>query len=201
MRKRRDIDPYVYLGSNVLINRQRIRNAVAAEQAERDFSCARGQQLYFEPVRQTFDLKHLRRIHRQLFQDMYDWAGDLRTIDIRKGNHEFVAPAQIQRESRVLFTWLRRNSGLLRLHIQDGVFIVETAKLLYQLNRIRPFREGNGRTQRHFLYDVAILSGRELDWSKVSPERNLTLSIRAHLARSPLHLESIIESALVHSIA
>ena len=43
-----------------------------------------------EPIpRGAFDLAHLRAIHRHLFQDIYDWAGELRTVEISKGRQQF----------------------------------------------------------------------------------------------------------------
>jgi cell filamentation protein len=43
-----------------------------------------------------FDLTHLRAIHRHLFQDVYDWAGELRTVEIFKGGHQFMFRQYIQ---------------------------------------------------------------------------------------------------------
>jgi cell filamentation protein len=43
-----------------------------------------------------FDLRHLRAIHRHLFQDVYDWAGEIRTVEIAKGGSQFRSSGQIR---------------------------------------------------------------------------------------------------------
>ena len=70
----------------VLRNRLDIRDAPALEAAERQFVAQR----LLEPVPAgDFDLAHLKAIHRHLFQDVYEWAGDVRTVEIAKGESRF----------------------------------------------------------------------------------------------------------------
>jgi cell filamentation protein len=79
-------DPYVYPGTKTLRNRLGLTNATDLDRIERLFTTDRSTQ----PIpRGSFDLKHLRAIHRHLFQDVYDWAGELRTVEISKGRQQF----------------------------------------------------------------------------------------------------------------
>jgi cell filamentation protein len=79
-------DPYVYPGTQTLRNRLDITNPKELSRVERSLVTDRiAQGIPQGP----FDLTHLRAIHRHLFQDIYDWAGQLRTVEINKGGHQF----------------------------------------------------------------------------------------------------------------
>ena len=79
-------DPYVYPGTNVLKNKLGLHDADALDRAERGLVRLRIQE--GAPTGE-FDLAHLRTIHRHLFQDVYDWAGELRTLEISKDGNQF----------------------------------------------------------------------------------------------------------------
>ncbi|RYE61583.1 MAG: cell division protein, partial [Oxalobacteraceae bacterium] len=79
-------DPYVYPGTRLLRNKFDIRDAAVLDLAERRYSTIRSIQ---KIPTGDFDLKHLRAIHRHLFQDVYDWAGEIRTVEISKGSSQF----------------------------------------------------------------------------------------------------------------
>ena len=79
-------DPYVYRGARCLINKLGVIDAVALDAAER--------RLVIQRAREgvpggNFDLTHLCAIHKHLFQDIYDWAGEVRRVEISKGDHQF----------------------------------------------------------------------------------------------------------------
>lgn len=80
-------DPYVDPGTGTLRNRLGITNPAALDRVER--------RLVAEQIREgvpggDFDLAHLCAIHRHLFQDIYDWAGEVRTVEIGKGGTGFM---------------------------------------------------------------------------------------------------------------
>ncbi|SFB19300.1 cell filamentation protein [Rhizobium sp. NFR07] len=79
-------DPYVYPGSHVLRNKLGIQDAEKFDYHEREIVVFRSRQGI--PIG-NFDLKHLRAIHRHLFQDIFDWAGEIRTVEISKGGSQF----------------------------------------------------------------------------------------------------------------
>ena len=81
-----DRDPYLYPDAPVLRNKLNIKDHDALDAAERELVAFR--------IRQgappgNFDLAHLQRIHRHFFQDVYDWAGEIRTVEITKGGNTF----------------------------------------------------------------------------------------------------------------
>jgi fido (protein-threonine AMPylation protein) len=100
---------------------------------------------------------HFRAIHRHLFQDVYAWAGKVRTVRISKGESTFCYPEHIDQEMAKLFKALRQTGHLRGTSPQD--FAKQAAHFLAELNAIHPFREGNGRTQLTFLTLLADRAG------------------------------------------
>lgn len=81
-----DEDPYVYPDTITLRNRLGLIDPSDLDRIERLYVADRTTQ----PIpRGAFDLAHLRAIHRHLFQDIYDWAGELRIVEIRKADQQF----------------------------------------------------------------------------------------------------------------
>ena len=77
---------YCYPNSNVLINKKNIKDTKELYDAEILYTGVRLMELQEKPIKGDFDLKHLCKIHKYIFQDLYSWAGKIRTIDIGKGN-------------------------------------------------------------------------------------------------------------------
>lgn len=94
------IDPYLDPESGLLRNKVGAQTKSALDDAEGALSFARLVQLMDHPVKPTGDLDELRAIHRHLFQDVYAFAGELRTVDIRKneeGAQFFLPVSMIER--------------------------------------------------------------------------------------------------------
>ena len=79
-----DQDPYLYPGTDVLRNKPGIVVAEVLAAFEYEQSAKRIEELRGKPVSGRFDLKHLQDIHRAISQDVYEWAGELRTVAIMK---------------------------------------------------------------------------------------------------------------------
>jgi cell filamentation protein len=75
-------DPYVYPGTTILKNIPGIRNQKRLDRFEADRVAQRSLELIEHPLTGFFDAAHLHQIHRYLFQDVYEWAGCFRTVDI-----------------------------------------------------------------------------------------------------------------------
>ncbi|HUE02470.1 MAG TPA: hypothetical protein VMR62_23075 [Bryobacteraceae bacterium] len=95
-----DNDPYLDPATGVLNNRLGITDEAVLEQAEADIVATRSYQLSQTPLKGNFDLAHLRAIHGRLFGDVYEWAGELRTIDISKGGARFAHYGHIEKRRR-----------------------------------------------------------------------------------------------------
>ena len=174
----------------VLRNRLHIRDAATLAAAERQFVAQR----LLEPVpKGDFDLDHLRAIHRHLFQDLYAWAGEVRTVEIAKGDSRFqprrlieTGMADIHR--RIVAAGYFRASA-------PGAFAEGAGPLLGDVNHVHPFREGNGRTQLQYLKQLAARAGHGLDLTRVDRAAWLKASRRSN-AGDHAAMTGCIRSAL-----
>lgn len=124
-----------------------------------------------------FDARHYRAVHRHLFQDVYAWAGEYRTVRIAKGESMFCYPEHIAAEMERLFAWLSGRNALAGL---DAVsFAAQGGHFLATLNAIHPFREGNGRTQLTFMAMVAAQAGHPLQLQRLDPAAFLAAMIQS----------------------
>lgn len=106
-------DPYCYKDTDVLRNKLEIFDTQALEEAERDLSLINADRIELSPP--PYDFTYLKRLHHQLFHDLYDWAGEVRTIDIAKGNTRFCNVNRIVPEAEKLFTKLAEHSYFTQL--------------------------------------------------------------------------------------
>lgn len=158
-------DPYCYKSTRVLKNLARLRSQHRLDQFEHEAALVRSG----EPLPDgALDAAHYRAIHHHLFQDVYAWAGQYRTVRISKGGNMFCYPENIPHEMDRLFVSLRRGNFLRELAAE--VFAAQSAHFLAELNAIHPFREGNGRTQLTFLALPADQAGRPLDFERLRPD-------------------------------
>ena len=106
------MDSYLYPGTDVLKNIPGIRGAVKLQQFEYEQTASRIVELRRQPLPERFDLAQLQAIHKYLFQDVYEWAGRLRTVNIAKGGTLFALPQYIESEGRRMSTELRAENNL-----------------------------------------------------------------------------------------
>lgn len=158
-------DPYRYPDSDVLRNLGKIQNQNELSRFEVEMVGVRASE---ELPDGKFDAAHYRRIHRHLFQDVYEWAGCDRTIRSGKGGNWFCYPEYINSQMTELFGSL--NGSDFKPGSDPDAFVAAAAKFLSELNAIHPFREGNGRTQLIFLRLVGIRAGHPFRSESVEPE-------------------------------
>ena len=159
---------YCYSGTNILKNKLNIRDGKVLEQAELELSGLSSSLIeYAEP---PYDLQYLQSIHAQLFGDLYEWAGQLRQIDISKGDTRFCTFSRIEIETNKLLNSLQQQNYFQDL--ESKYFIPKLADLYCELNVIHPFREGNGRTQRIFFEHLIAYCGYGIDWSKINSKEH-----------------------------
>ncbi|MEQ3552834.1 Fic family protein [Pseudonocardia nematodicida] len=162
-------DPYLDLDAGVLRNRLRITDPAELAQVEAELTALRLIELRRQPLPGRYDLDHLQDFHHHIFSDLYDWAGQLRTVSIGKGQL-FCLPQHLETFASDIFDRLH-DQQILRGRDLDG-FIDGLAELLGDINALHPFREGNGRTQRAFLAQLAADAGYELRWTAMDPAEN-----------------------------
>jgi cell filamentation protein len=188
------LDPYTYPGTNVLRNTKDIRDRELLDAFESNAAWSRLTKLEREPLKGRFDTAHLKAIHKSIFQDVYTWAGEFRTVDMSKGGSFFARAAFIE---MTLHDLLRRlpAEDLLR-KTSPAAFAERSGFYLAELNAIHPFREGNGRAQREFIRDLAIQAGFDLDWRKVTREQMTIASRLSFASGDSFSIAKVIEACL-----
>jgi cell filamentation protein len=162
-------DPYAWSASEVLRNKWGITNGSDLSVLELSATRFRIDQLRGRPVKGKFDLKHLQAIHRHIFQDVYEWAGELRDGALSRGGNLFAQPDHIVSSAGRAFHALAMERHLKEL--PPDVFATRLAHHFAEINAIHPFREGNGRALQTFLEQLAGEAGYTLDFSKVERDQ------------------------------
>ena len=158
------IDPYLDLETGILRNFAGANTQEKLRKAETDVAGIA--ELTLDDIPRSNNLAELQAIHKALFGKIYDWAGEIRTVDIRKGSEEFfLFVFQIPEGAKFVFDGLAKENTLKDLSKED--FVKRLAYFYEQVNFIHPFREGNGRTKRVFWNRVAADAGYFIDWSQV----------------------------------
>jgi cell filamentation protein len=188
-----DKDPYADPRTGVLHNKLGITDARALDQAERDITQMRLVELNRNPIKGRFDLPHLQAVHHHIFQDVYSWAGQLRTVDVQKKDTYFAHHGYIESEANKLFGKLAKEDHLKGMFREQ--FVERAAHYLNDTNALHPFREGNGRALRAYFEQLGREAGRPLDFSRASSERTMESFERSFFQGSQ-HLRPYIEDAL-----
>ena len=162
-------DTYCYPGTDVLRNKAEITNAEDLDAYEGELSTLRSIEILENPIAGQFDLAHLQRIHLALFQDVYEWAGKIRTVDISRGNSRFANVRFIESAASDIFNKLARENWLRGL--DADTLSKRLAHYLSEINALHPFREGNGRVQRIFISQLSQSAGYQLDYSDLEQEQ------------------------------
>lgn len=165
-------DPYCYPGTTVLRNIPGIRDQAALERFETISTAQRADE---QLPHGQLSVSHYRAIHRHLFQDVFPWAGKIRTVRLGKSGSAFCYPEHIAREMQHLFGSLKKKQFLRGL--SHKAFASEAASFLTTLNAVHPFREGNGRTQTTFLTLFADRAGHPFDLDKLDPDKFLAAMV------------------------
>lgn len=161
-----ETDPYA-MPNGVLINKLGITSTDKLNEIEQDLSALAIKQLAQEAPPKRFDFAHLRSLHKRIFEQMYPWAGELRKVDIGKGETLFLKHQDIESNAQKLFATLEK-TDFKNLSVAD--FSQTVGEFFIALNHIHPFREGNGRTQRLFVSQLARANGKLLNWESVGDE-------------------------------
>jgi len=202
-------DPYLDPRTGILRNKLGCRDQESLDRAEANAVFMRSAFLQLNPLTGNFDAKHLQALHSYLFRDVYEWAGQFRTIPLAKAEYagggritRFTAPELIDAELKKLFVQLASEhflQGLPRAEFAD-----KAAWLFSEINRIHPFREGNGRAQRQFVRQLADTLGKKLHFEVVSKERMIqasSLSANGNVAMMARVFDEITDTERIQPLA
>jgi cell filamentation protein len=189
-------DPYINPQTGVLYNLLNIDNEYNLENAEAQITSVEISALLVEgsSVIVGFDIDSLCKIHELLFGEIFDWAGEFRTIDMEKESTRFAHAPYIVDQIKKLLGEFADEKYLAGLDRKD--FIDRAAHYYSELNVIHPFREGNGRTLRTFLSLIATNAGWNIAWDKMDSDENIRACIAGYMGdEKPLRvmLEKLIE--------
>ena len=131
------------------------------DREEERISKKKAAQLFDRNLLDTFDVgtfAGLAAIHKYLFEDIYDFAGELRTVNIAKGNFRFAPLMYLQ-------------AALENIDKMPQSNFDEIVEKYVEMNIAHPFREGNGRSTRSWIDHILKNKiGKVVDWSKVDKE-------------------------------
>ena len=185
---------YCYPNSNVLKNKLNIKDEQELFEAEKKLTLIRLQELQKTPVNGNFDYKHLKAIHCYIFQDVYNWAGKLRTVEIGKGNLFCTTEFLISYGESILNNYYK---SCFKVKNDFKKFIKVFSSNYADLNALHPFREGNGRTQREFGRLICLECGYIFDLSCTKQDEMLEASILSFNDGDNSKLEKIFSKAII----
>ena len=169
----------------VLENKLGITNSSELAREEERLSKKRALEL-FETQRfnamKAGTFKTLKEIHKYLFQDVYDFAGELRTVNIAKGNFRFAPVMYLQ-------------AALENIERMPQATFDEIIEKYVEMNIAHPFREGNGRSTRIWL-DLILKAELNLvvNWNKIDKEDYLLAMERSPI--KDIEIKHLIKNAL-----
>jgi cell filamentation protein len=187
-------DPYVDPQTGVLRNLAGISDQLILDGYEGEMSVLRQVELADRPPA-SFDFAHLKEIHRCLFQDVYAWAGEPRTVDITKGSSRFGSHFHIESYLTRVFSQLTRERNEWEKSPSAVNWAERFAYYLGEINAAHPFREGNGRVQRIFISHLAARYGFEIRWDLMTEQGMIEASIASFDGDNQL-LEKLIQKHL-----
>lgn len=187
-------DPYLYPGSSVLKNLRGLTDRKLLERFEARRTHRRIAESIDTPVPGRCDVAHLKAIHRHIFQDVYEWAGQFRTVNISKGGHLFGHATFLEPALQQILGKLAAESHLVDLDAQ--IFAGRAAYFLGELNAAHPFREGNGRTQREFIRELGLKAGHYIDWRATTAGEMTEASRLSHVRGDSALFASLIRRCI-----
>ena len=175
-----------YEGTNCLINKFNIQNEEQLTKIEAGITLAKTAELERNPISASFDFEHYKQIHKYLFEQIYDFSGKVRTVNIAKGNFRF-APVMYLK------------AALESVEKMPQSTFDEIIEKYVEMNIAHPFREGNGRSTRIWL-DLMLKKelGVVIDWSLVDKDDYLMA-----MERSPIkdvEIKHILKQALTDKV-
>ena len=166
-----------YEGTLCLINKFGIKDEKKLSEIEADITLLKITSLEQNPIKGNFDFEHYKSIHKFLFEDIYDWAGQIRTIDISKKGTNFAPADQINNIANACFNRLKSLNCFIDLSFDE--FVENIVDFYCTTNILHPFREGNGRTQRIFISQLIRNAGYDINFSKVDTDKLMIATIKS----------------------
>lgn len=166
-----------YPDTTVLVNKLGIKNQEELNSVERQFVLLRSSQVEKEAVFENVSFDFYKSLHKNLFGDLYEWAGTVRNINISKKGTVFCNYDDLEKIGKLKFQRLSELNYLKKLN--KSTFLDELSELYHDLNMLHPFREGNGRTLRLFITLLVRNAGYNLNFSECDSDLLMIATIKA----------------------
>ncbi len=166
-----------YENSTVLINKFNIRDDKQLAVMEQGLTSIQITKALTEIPFENVDFEFYKMLHKFVFDDIYEWAGKVRVVDLSKQCTVFCLADKIDERAKALFNRLKQNN-----YLKDFVgdeFISEFTDLYCALNYLHPFIDGNGRIQRLFLSMLVSDMGKILDFSEIDTDLLMVATIKS----------------------
>ncbi len=183
---------YCYKDTNILINKLDIKSEKKLHTLERKIVLLKSYELRQKNVTGDFSINHFKNIHKFLFENIYDFAGEFRKEDIAKDSFRFASFLYIEDELNRILNKLKLENYLIGISKEN--LSKELAYYLAEINVLHPFREGNGRVTREFIRQIAYNAGYKFDLRSIEPKAILDACIKS--VYDTIDLENIIKECL-----
>lgn len=172
-----------------LENKLGIENSSDLAREEEKISKKKAMELFENDIFDTMEVgkfSSLKAIHKYLFEDIYDFAGEIRKVNLAKGNFRFAPLMYLE-------------VALENIDKMPQSTFEEIVEKYVEMNVAHPFREGNGRSTRIWL-DLILKReiGQVVDWSKVEKEDYLLAMERSPI--KDIEIKHILKEALTDEI-
>ena len=165
-----------YEGTTCLVNKLGIRDEKKLSEIEAGITFAKAVMLEETPIDDDFGFEHFKKIHEFLLCDLYEWAGQVRTVDVSKKRTKFLDAASIESIGTKCFAKVK--DGYFE-NLSFDEFVKRIAEFYNDVNYIHPFREGNGRTQRIYFTQLIRHYGYDINFADVDTDELMIATIQA----------------------
>ena len=166
-----------YENSSVLINKFGIRDEQVLNALEQSITSALIAKASVDIPFENVDFNFYKNLHKYVFDDIYEWAGKIRKVNMSKQGTYFCDAEKIEENGVRIFKGLK-DRQYLKEFSQDE-FLDEFVNLYCELNYLHPFREGNGRIQRLFLNMLTVNAGKKIDFAKIDKDLFMIATIKS----------------------
>jgi cell filamentation protein len=184
-----DSSDFTIPGTGVLKNKLGITDPADLSRAAADSASLRLAELQASPIRGGFDSTHLQAIHHHLYQDVYDWAGELRPIDAGD-----VPASHIDKSLNSVFDRLSRENQLKSLSAEE--WVRSASAYIHELGTIQPFLAGNEITIHEFAIELARKNNLSLQWDAAAELAVENVDVQVQLLEQSANLRRVVMLAM-----
>ena len=184
------IDEVYCYPNGVLKNKLGIMDEDTLSKLEAEITSINLASFLINPVKGKLDFKHYKKIHKEIFGDIFAFAGKTRTVSMSKGTTAFCMWMYIDEQCEKTFESIKIEilENKRYKEIEKEEFIRLIVKYMTELNVIHPFREGNGRTLREYFRLLCLKCGYELNYASSTKDEILGADIASFQGNEELIL-------------